>query len=81
MPRPPLWPTHGGPLLDVVYGHWPTVLAAAWGRAGGHAISGLGMLLHQALLQVRIFVSARLDVPLDDESAVLAAMRKAVVGD
>ena len=39
------------------------------------------MLLHQALLQVRIFVSGEVDVPLDDESAVLAAMRKAVVGD
>ncbi|WP_457098664.1 shikimate dehydrogenase [Microbacterium sp. P5_E9] len=71
----------GGLLLDVVYGHWPTVLAQAWQRAGGTAHSGLGMLVHQALLQVRIFVGGEVDVPLDDESAVLAAMRQAVVGD
>ena len=48
---------------------------------GGRATSGLGMLLHQALLQVRIFAGGAPDVPLDDESAVLAAMREAVVGD
>jgi shikimate dehydrogenase len=72
---------HGGLLLDVVYGHWPTVLASAWGRAGGRATSGLGMLLHQALLQVRIFAGGAPDVPLRDEQAVLAAMRDAVVGD
>ena len=71
----------GGMLMDVVYGHWPTVLAEAWQRAGGTAHSGLAMLLHQALLQVRIFVSGDVDVPVDDESAVLAAMRQAVVGD
>ena len=39
------------------------------------------MLLHQALLQVRIFVTGDQDVPLDDEAAVLAEMRLAVVGD
>ena len=31
----------------------------AWERSGQHAVSGLGMLLHQALLQVRIFVGRR----------------------
>jgi shikimate dehydrogenase len=73
--------TSGGILLDVVYGHWPTVLAAAWDRAGGSATSGLGMLLHQALLQVRTFAGGSPDVPLGDEDAVLAAMRLAIVGD
>lgn len=71
----------GGILLDVVYGHWPTALATAWERAGGRAFSGLGMLLHQALLQVRIFANGAPDIPLDDEHAVLAAMRDAIVGD
>ena len=71
----------GGFLLDVVYGHWPTALAAAWDRAGAPSTWGLGMLLHQAVLQVRIFVSGRVDIPLDDEPAVLAAMRLAVVED
>lgn len=71
----------GGMLLDVVYGHWPTALSAAWERAGGRAVSGLGMLLHQALLQVRVFASGDPDIPLDDEDVVLAAMRRALVGD
>ncbi|MET0829359.1 MAG: shikimate dehydrogenase [Microbacterium sp.] len=72
---------HGGLLLDVVYGHWPTALAAAWARAGRPAVSGLGMLLHQALLQVRVFVTGDADIPLEHEAAVLAEMRLAVVGD
>ncbi|KRA23464.1 shikimate dehydrogenase [Microbacterium sp. Root61] len=71
----------GGPLLDVVYGTWPTALADAWQRTGGTAISGLGMLLHQAVLQVRVFVSGDPNTELTDERAVLAAMRSAVVGD
>lgn len=71
----------GGLLLDVVYGHWPTALAAAWERAGSTAVSGLGMLLHQAVLQVRIFTSGHIEQELADEQAVLAAMRLAVVGD
>lgn len=71
----------GGLLLDVVYGHWPTTLADAWARAGGQATSGLGMLVHQALLQIRVFAHGAADVPLDDEEAVLAAMRGAIVED
>lgn len=71
----------GGVLVDVVYGDWPTPLAAAWQAAGQAAFSGLGMLLHQALLQVRIFVSADPDDALPDEPAVLAAMRRALMGD
>jgi shikimate dehydrogenase len=73
--------TSGGFLLDVVYGHWPTALASAWERAGRGSTSGLGMLLRQALVQVRIFVTGEPDIPLDDEQAVLAAMRHAVMGD
>jgi shikimate dehydrogenase len=68
----------GGLLLDVVYGHWPTSLSAAWDRAGSTARSGLGMLLHQALLQVRIFRSGDADSPLPDEPGILAAMRAAL---
>lgn len=71
----------GGLLLDVVYGHWPTAVAAGWKRAGAPAVSGLGMLLHQALLQVRIFVTGEVGTALDDEPHVLDAMRRAVVGD
>ncbi|WP_372430625.1 shikimate dehydrogenase [Microbacterium hibisci] len=68
----------GGLLLDVAYGHWPTALSAAWERAGGTARSGLGMLLHQALLQIRIFRHGDPEAPLDDEARVLRAMREAL---
>jgi len=73
--------SHSGPLVDVVYGGWPTPLAQAWERAGGEAHDGLGMLLHQALLQVRVFVGGDPAVALEREPEVLAAMRTALVGD
>ncbi|MFB7891047.1 shikimate dehydrogenase family protein [Microbacterium sp. NPDC056044] len=66
----------GGLLLDVVYGHWPTALSAAWERAGDPARSGLGMLLHQALLQIRIFRHGVPDAPLEGEAEALDAMRR-----
>lgn len=68
----------GGLLLDVVYGHWPTSLASGWERAGGRARDGLGMLLHQALLQVRVFTSGDVATALPSEPEVFAAMRAAV---
>lgn len=68
----------GGTLFDVVYGHWPTALARAWEAAGGRAVSGEGMLLHQAVLQVRVFRTGDVDAPLPDEPAVVAAMRAAL---
>ncbi len=71
----------GGLLLDVVYGHWPTVLSSAWDRAGARAVSGLGMLLHQALLQVRVFAAGDVEAELPGEAAVLSAMRSALESD
>jgi shikimate dehydrogenase len=62
-------------LFDVAYDPWPSRLAASWLAAGGHAAGGLGMLLHQALLQVRVFVGGDAATPLRDEDDVLAAMR------
>lgn len=70
-----------GPLVDVVYGGWPTPLAREWERAGVAAHDGLAMLLHQALLQVRVFVAGDPARPLVHEDEVLAAMRIALVGD
>ncbi|WP_322409117.1 shikimate dehydrogenase [Microbacterium invictum] len=68
-------------LVDVVYGTWPTLLAEAWERAGGRAISGLPMLLHQAVRQVRIFATGDADQPLARESDVVASMRRALMED
>ena len=48
---------HAGPgrvLLDVVYDPWPTVLAVAWKQASGSAVSGLDLLVHQAVDQVQL---------------------------
>ena len=63
-------------LFDVTYDPWPTTLASAW--AADRAISGLEMLLYQALIQVRIFVGGEPDKRLDNENEVLTAMRAAV---
>jgi shikimate dehydrogenase len=65
-------------LFDVAYDPWPSRLAVSWLDAGGEVIHGLGMLLHQALLQVRIFVAGDPAIPLPGEDEVLAAMRAAV---
>ncbi len=70
----------GGALYDVVYGTWPTALAEAWQRRGQDAHPGMTMLLHQAVLQVRIFASGSPDQPLPREDDVVAVMRRALVG-
>ena len=68
----------GTPLFDVGYAPWPTALAQSWMTAGGRASSGRTMLLHQALVQIRIFVGNDPFMPLPDEDAVLQAMRAAL---
>ncbi len=68
----------GGTLLDVAYHPWPSALASRWSAAGGAVVSGLEMLLHQAVHQVRIFVSGDPATPLPDEASVIRAMRAAV---
>ncbi|WP_308796628.1 shikimate dehydrogenase [Agromyces silvae] len=65
-------------LFDVAYDPWPSRLAASWLAADGRVIHGLGMLLHQALLQVRIFVAGDPTAELPGEDDVLAAMRDAL---
>ncbi|WP_334124001.1 shikimate dehydrogenase family protein [Glutamicibacter sp.] len=47
-----------GILLDVAYDPWPSQLAASW---QGPVISGLHMLIHQAVEQVRLFTGAAWD--------------------
>ncbi|PQZ93806.1 shikimate dehydrogenase [Arthrobacter sp. MYb227] len=45
----------GAILLDVAYDPWPSALATAWETAGGSVVSGLSMLVHQGLEQVKLF--------------------------
>ena len=67
----------GGALFDAAYAPWPSALATAWGD--GAVVSGLGMLLHQAVRQIRIFVAGDPAHVLPDEAAVVAAMRAVIV--
>lgn len=64
--------------LDVTYHPWPGPLAAQWLDVGGRVASGRDMLLHQAVRQVRFFVSGQTDSPLGDEAGVEVAMRAAL---
>ncbi|MFI8951776.1 shikimate dehydrogenase [Streptomyces sp. NPDC053750] len=56
-------------LFDVLYDPWPTALAARWSAYGGAVVSGLDLLIHQAVLQVEQ-MTGRTPAPL-------AAMRTA----
>jgi shikimate dehydrogenase len=68
----------GRTLIDVAYSPWPTTRAVAWQATGGSVVSGLHMLVRQAVIQVRIFVSGSPEIVLDDENQVRAAMSAAV---
>jgi shikimate dehydrogenase len=61
----------GGVLLDVAYDPRPTALSTAWGAAGGTAVGGERMLLHQAAEQVRLMTG---------RPAPLSAMSSALEG-
>jgi len=65
----------GGVLFDVAYSPWPSALARGWRSEAHH---GLGMLLHQAVLQVRIFCSGDVERELPGEARVVRAMRDAL---
>ncbi|MFF7975108.1 shikimate dehydrogenase [Streptomyces sp. NPDC007905] len=56
-------------LFDVLYDPWPTELAARWSMFGGAVVSGLDLLVHQAVLQVER-MTGRSPAPLE-------AMRRA----
>jgi shikimate dehydrogenase len=62
-------------LLDVAYNPWPSQRAVEWEKQGGIAVSGLEMLVRQALIQVRVFVLGSPEAELDHEQDVFAAMR------
>ncbi|MFF1699151.1 shikimate dehydrogenase [Streptomyces sp. NPDC058257] len=62
-------PERPATLFDVLYDPWPTALAARWSMYGGAVVSGLDLLVHQAVLQVEQMTG--------HASAPLAAMREA----
>lgn len=70
------------PLFDVIYDPWPTRLARSWLDGGGRVLTGLTMLVEQALLQVRIFTAGSPAAPAggtaESDAKVLAAMYSSV---
>ncbi len=62
-------PERPATLFDVLYDPWPTALAARWSAYGGAVVSGLDLLVHQAVLQVEQMTGRR--------PAPVEAMRKA----
>jgi len=69
-------PIAGGWLFDVSYDPWPSQLSKFW--SAEMTISGLEMLLWQALAQIRIFVHGDPMIPLPNEDEVFTVMRSAV---
>ena len=63
-------------ILDVAYSPWPSKLASFWTTE--NRISGVEMLLWQALIQIRIFYQGDGSVELPNETEVFEAMRASV---
>ncbi|MET7454788.1 shikimate dehydrogenase [Streptomyces sp. NPDC005574] len=57
-------PERPATLFDVLYDPWPTELAARWSAYGGAVVSGLDLLVHQAVLQVEQ-MTGRTPAPLE----------------
>ena len=68
-----------GAIFDVAYQPWPSSFAGVWANAGKPIISGLEMLLWQAVAQIRIFTTGDPAIALPNEVAVVEAMRHALV--
>jgi shikimate dehydrogenase len=68
-------PLSDGWLFDVAYNPWPSTLSLGW--PVDNRISGLEMLLNQALAQIRIFVNGDPNIALESEGHVFAQMRAA----
>jgi len=67
-----------GIFLDVAYEPWPSKAAQCWIDSGLTTISGIEMLLWQAIAQIRIFVEGDPETEVFNEAAVLLAMRNSI---
>lgn len=65
-----------GLLLDVAYDPWPSEAAKLWGDS--RTISGLEMLICQAVGQQRLFAGNELSEPLPNEKELVLAIRSAL---
>ena len=69
-------PRRPGALLDVSYAPWPSALVEAWRAAGGPAVAGDEMLLHQAVAQVALMTGRQ-----PDPAGLRAALRAELAQD
>lgn len=67
---------YSGFLLDVIYSPWPTKLASRFSKE--KVVSGLEMLLWQAIGQQRLFQGFELDETLPNEVNLVRAARSAI---
>lgn len=63
-------------LFDVSYDPWPSINSKHWPQE--NRISGLEMLVWQAVIQIRIFLNGDGTAVLPDEESVVRAMRSSV---
>ncbi|HUH52971.1 MAG TPA: shikimate dehydrogenase [Microbacteriaceae bacterium] len=69
----------GAHLFDVAYDPWPSPLTLRWQDQHGKSSSGIGMLINQAVLQIRIFLHSDPTRELPNEESVIEAMKRASV--
>lgn len=62
-------------LFSAAYSPWPTQLAQAWLDADGTIVTGLDLLLYQAVRQIRLFSGLDIDTPLPNETSIIETMR------
>ncbi len=70
-----------GTLIDVAYNPWPSKLAMLWQNSGGNVISGIEMLIWQAIAQIRIFRNGNVAEPLENEDELASVMRNAALAE
>ena len=66
-------------LFDINYDPWPSPLCELWEGVGGAHADGLELLVQQAVIQIRLFVSGDAARALEDEPQVIEVMRRASV--
>jgi shikimate dehydrogenase len=71
-------PERPATLFDVLYDPWPTTLAARWSAYGGAVVSGLDLLVHQAVLQVEAMTGRGISVGVVRAAGESALDAKAV---
>jgi shikimate dehydrogenase len=63
--------------FDVAYNPWPSAGSKYWNERAINHISGIHMLVWQAIAQIRIFLNGSLDVEIDSEPQLSQVMLSA----